>query len=154
VQHLPSGFAASFATFLSGRTKRRVAIASTTTALTNDMLVVAPDDRHLVMKSERTIAPDDGAPRNGHRPSVDVLFESIARTCGSKGCAILLTGIGSDGVEGMVQIREASGLTIAQDESAAVFGMPRAAMERGAASVALDLESIALVLSSRAKRSA
>lgn len=143
VQHLPVGFADSFASFLRSRTRRRVLVAREPVALAPDLAVVAPDDRHLVAVGTSRVGPLDAPPRGGHRPSVDVLFESLAKAHGPAAAGIVLSGIGRDGAQGLLQIRKAGGLTVAQSErSAAVFGMPRAAIELGAALETLDLEAM------------
>lgn len=89
------------------------------------------------------------APVLGHRPSADVLFASVARTVGSRACGIILTGMGEDGAEGMLALHGAGGHTLAQDESSSVvYGMPRAAIERGAVDKVLSLAEIGPYLNS------
>ena len=90
---------------------------------------------------------NDEARVNGHRPSVDVLFQSVAEEFGSQAVAALMTGMGDDGAEGLGAVKKAGGMTIAQSEgSCVVFGMPKAAIERGYATriVALDVLSATL----------
>ena len=87
---------------------------------------------------------------NRHRPSVDVLFRSVAAAAGDRAQAILLTGMGDDGAAGLLNIKETGGMTIAQDkESSVVFGMPRRAIELGAARVVLPLNEIATFINSK-----
>jgi two-component system chemotaxis response regulator CheB len=89
----------------------------------------------------------DDARVNGHRPSVDVLFHSVAQEFGSQAIAALMTGMGDDGAEGLGAVKKAGGLTIAQSEdSCVVFGMPKAAIERGYATRVVGLDSLAAVL--------
>ena len=89
----------------------------------------------------------DGQPVNRHKPSVDVLFRSVAQAAGPHGAAAILTGMGDDGAEGLLEIRQAGGLTIAQDEATStVFGMPREAIKRGAAKLVLPLDRISSAL--------
>ena len=84
---------------------------------------------------------------SGHRPSVDVLFNSVARNAGRNAAAALLTGMGKDGAAGLLRIREAGGRTMAQDEaSCVVFGMPRAGWENGGAELLLPLEKVPAAL--------
>jgi len=90
---------------------------------------------------------NDDSPVNGHRPSVDVLFRSVADQFGRLGVAVLMTGMGDDGAEGLGAVKKSGGMTIAQnEESCVVYGMPRAAVERGYATrvVALDVLSSTL----------
>jgi two-component system chemotaxis response regulator CheB len=113
-------------------------------------VLLAPPDRHL--RVERgTVLLDDGPERHFCRPSVDVLFESAARECGSSSLAVLLTGMGRDGAAGMLALRQAGGGTIAQDEaSSVVWGMPGEAVRLGAARRVLPLEAIAPALAAMA----
>lgn len=97
-------------------------------------VLVAPGDRHLKIKRQPlgTIAViSNAAPINGHRPSADVLFHSVALEYGSAATGLIMTGMGSDGAEGMGEIMARGGLTVAQDEgSCVVFGMPKAAIDK------------------------
>ena len=103
---------------------------------------LAPPDRHLMVRGGRLNLCDE-PPRHSCRPSVDVLFESIARELGAASAACLLTGMGRDGALGLLAIRRAGGLTIAQDEaSCVVYGMPREAVLMGAAEHVLPLQEI------------
>ena len=95
------------------------------------------------------------APVRGHRPSADVLFRSVARSVGSRSVGVILTGMGEDGAEGLSEIRAAGGHTLAQDEaSSVVYGMPRAAIERGAVERVLSLPEIGSYLNSMEARPA
>ncbi len=109
-------------------------------------VIMAPPDRHLVLRAGRLWATDE--PERHHcRPSVDMLFESLAKEVGDAAIACLLTGMGRDGAGGMLAIRQAGGLTIAQDEaSCVVFGMPREAIQLNAAGEVLGLDEIAPAL--------
>jgi two-component system chemotaxis response regulator CheB len=94
-----------------------------------------------------TVVLTDEPRLNGHRPSVDVLFRSVATELGSRAVAVLMTGMGDDGAAGMGLIKDAGGLTIAQtEESCVVFGMPKAAIERGFATRVVPLDSLATLL--------
>ena len=106
-------------------------------------VMVAPGGRHLVLRDGRLRLTGDPE-RHSCRPSVDVLFESVAQECGAAAAACLLTGMGKDGALGLAKIRAAGGLTIAQDESTSViYGMPREAVLLDAATHVLRLPEIA-----------
>jgi two-component system chemotaxis response regulator CheB len=113
---------------------------------------MAPPDRHLTVGQSRlrvTNAPQ----RNLCRPSIDELFESIARECGPQAIACLLTGMGKDGAAGLLAVRQSGGQTIAQDEaSSTVFGMPREAIALDAAQVVAPLADVAGTLCQMARR--
>jgi len=113
-------------------------------------VIVAPPDRHLVVRQKRLRLTDD--PERHHcKPSVDVLFESVAREFGSESVACLLTGMGKDGAAGLLEVRRAGGATIAQDEATCVvFGMPREAILLGAAEQVLPLPGIVPALTALA----
>lgn len=150
VLHLAEPFAAHFAEWLAEQTGRSVAYAGEAAPLSGiaGTVVLAPPGRHMVVRGGRihlTSAPE----RHSCRPSVDELFESIARDCGPHAAGCLLTGMGRDGASGLLAMRRAGGLTIAQDErSSVVFGMPREAIRIGAAERVLPLEEIAGALAS------
>jgi two-component system chemotaxis response regulator CheB len=149
VLHLGQPFANTFAEWLDGQAPMRVAYASHGDLLPkvgDGKVVMAPPDRHLVLQAGRLLLT--GSPeRHSCRPSVDVLFESLAREMGAECAACLLTGMGKDGAEGLLAIRQAGGATFAQDEeTSVVFGMPRAAIELGAAERVLPLHQIAPAL--------
>ncbi len=145
VQHISSVFGPSFVDWLDAQTARRVAFAREGESLASatGRVVMAPPDHHLVVQGGRfhlTRAPE----RHSCRPSIDVLFESLAIELGSATAACLLTGMGRDGASGLLQIRRAGGLTIAQDEATSViYGMPREAVGLDAASRVLPLGEIA-----------
>lgn len=146
-QHLPVGFAAPFARYLATRTALRVLLADRPVAAAPGTVVLAADDAHLVARGPDRLGPSDAPAHGGHRPSVDVLFRSMAEHLGGRAAGVLLTGIGKDGAEGLLAMRAAGAVTIAQDEaSSVVFGMPRAAIELGAAERVLPLEAMASVL--------
>jgi two-component system chemotaxis response regulator CheB len=153
VQHLLQGFAASFVDFLRAHTPLRVLLAFGPTRPTPGTVLVAPDDRHLVLSPAGTFVLSDSAPRGGFRPSADILFMSLAATCGPSAVGVVLSGIGNDGAAGLLAMRRAGATTIVQDEATSVvFGMPRAAQENGAATHVLPLEEIPAALTRCAKR--
>jgi two-component system chemotaxis response regulator CheB len=147
VLHIGAAFSATFADWLSGQIHRKVTIARHRQPITAGQVVMAPPDRHLAVASGRLLL-DDGPERHSCRPSVDVLFESLADDYGPAGVACLLTGMGRDGAAGLAAVRRRGGLTIAQDEaSCVVYGMPREAARSGAATHVLPLAQIAPALS-------
>lgn len=142
-QHLPIGFAEPFARYLASRTALRVRVGDRRVAIEPGTVIVAPDSAHLVARGVDHLEPSSAAPRGGHRPSADVCFESLAANHGSGSIGVVLSGIGRDGADGLLRMREAGAMTIAQDEaSSAIFGMPRAAAENGAANRILPLSTI------------
>jgi len=144
VQHIAPGFIGGLADCLSRETSFSVKIATSSEPLKAGTVYLAPDDLHLEIGNDKTSFLSDGAPVRGHRPSVDRLMESAARFYGKDAVGVLLTGMGSDGAEGLKRIREAGGKTIVQDEATSlVFGMPREAILRGAAKIVSPLEKIA-----------
>jgi two-component system chemotaxis response regulator CheB len=147
VQHIPSGFAQSFARFLANSCALQVAVLGRREPCQPGHVWIAPDDRHLVVTSEGSLVAVDTPPLGGHRPSVDVLFASAAQAFGPAAAGVILSGIGSDGAQGMVELRRAGALTLAQDEAtSAVFGMPRAAVRAGGVEQVLPLPELALLL--------
>jgi two-component system chemotaxis response regulator CheB len=144
VLHMDEVFGGMFAEWLDGQTKHRVAYArdGEPVASFRGRVAMAPAGRHLVVAG-RTFRLTTEPPRHSCRPSIDALFESVARDYKSAAVAGLLTGMGRDGAQGLLDIRRAGGLTIAQDEATSVvYGMPREAAILGAAELTLPLEGI------------
>lgn len=149
VQHLPNGFTTAFAEFLQSRTALRVVIVKQLTRLEPGHLYLAHDDEHLVALTDKQVGPDRGPPVEGHRASATVLFESLAARLGARSCGVILSGMGKDGVAGMLKMKARGALTLSQEESGcAVWGMPKAAIESGASIAALDPVSLAREVSS------
>jgi len=150
VQHMPEGFTEMFSRRLDEICAIRVKEAQSGDLLLPGRALVCPGSRHLKVKrlplGDVAVLSDE--PRvNGHRPSVDVLFKSVADEFGSKSLALLMTGMGEDGAQGMNHVKAAGGMTIAQSEdSCVVYGMPKAAIERGYAVRVVGLEAIANTL--------
>ena len=150
VQHMPSGFTELFARRLDELSSLRVKEAQSGDVLQAGRVLVCPGSRHMTVKRlpmGDVVVLNDEAPVNGHRPSVDVLFHSVAEEFGRLGVGVLMTGMGDDGAQGLGEMKKAGGMTIAQnEESCVVFGMPKAAIERGYATrvVALDVLSSTL----------
>ncbi len=150
VQHMPEGFTEMFARRLDEVCSLRVKEAKSGDILQAGRVLICPGSRHMRVKhmdKGDIVVLNDDARVNGHRPSVDVLFHSVAEEFGSWAVAALMTGMGDDGAEGLGAVKKAGGMTIAQnEESCVVFGMPKAAIERGYATrvVALDVLSSTL----------
>jgi two-component system, chemotaxis family, protein-glutamate methylesterase/glutaminase len=146
VQHMPETFTRSLAERLDKTCAVRVREASDGDTLTAGRVLIAPGNRHMVLRRSGAsyhVSVKSGPLVNHHRPSVDVLFRSVAQYAGANAIGVIMTGMGADGAEGLRLMREAGARTIAQDEaSCVVFGMPREAINRGAAMHVLPLESI------------
>jgi two-component system chemotaxis response regulator CheB len=146
VQHIAGGFASDFASWLDRGSRFHVRLACDGDRLEPGLALVARDGVHLTLDDERvrlTATP----PVYSCRPSVDVFFHSLIGSTAARTVAVLLTGMGKDGAEGMLALRRQGGYTIAQDEaSSTIFGMPKAAIELGAAQQVLSLEAMPAVL--------
>jgi two-component system chemotaxis response regulator CheB len=156
VQHMPAGFTGAFARRLDGICRVRVRELQRPEPITTGQVYIAPGDRHLVVRSTPTgfVADlEDGPKVSGHRPSVDVLFRSLVQTAGARVTAALLTGMGADGADGLLALRQAGATTLAQDEATSVvWGMPQEAVRRNAAESVLPIHHIGSALLSRAAR--
>jgi two-component system chemotaxis response regulator CheB len=144
VLHIDEPFGAAFAEWLDSQTPHSVAYARGGETLDSlrGQVIMAPPGRHLIVAGGRLRMSAD-PPRHSCRPSIDVLFESLAIDCGAEVLACLMTGMGRDGAAGLLAIRRAGGFTIAQDESTSViYGMPREAVLLGAAQLVLGLDHI------------
>jgi two-component system chemotaxis response regulator CheB len=150
VQHMPENFTEMFARRLDELCALRVKEAQSGDTLQAGRVLICPGNRHMRVKRLAmgdVVVLNDEERVNGHRPSVDVLFHSVAEQYGSQAIAVLMTGMGDDGAQGLGAIKTAGGMTIAQSEdSCVVYGMPKAAIERGYAKrvVALDVLSSTL----------
>jgi two-component system, chemotaxis family, protein-glutamate methylesterase/glutaminase len=146
-QHIPAGFSKAFSERLNHLCRMEVKEAADGDELYPGRVLVAPGGFHMMLRragSGYRVAVKDGPRVCYQRPSVDVLFRSVAEEAGPNAVAALLTGMGSDGASGLSQIRQAGGVTIAQDEeSCVVFGMPREAIRMGAAAQVLPLQQVA-----------
>ena len=148
VQHMPEHFTTAFAKRLDGICRISVKEAENNDTVIRGRALIAPGNRHTMLKRSGTryyVEVTDGPLVSRHRPSVDVLFRSAARYAGRNAVGVIMTGMGDDGAQGMLEMKEAgSGLTIAQDEATSiVFGMPNEAIKRGAVNKVLPLEAIA-----------
>jgi two-component system, chemotaxis family, protein-glutamate methylesterase/glutaminase len=144
VQHIAPGFEEGFADWLAKDLGRDVKLAHDGEPASPGTIRVAPTGVHMLIDGNGIIHLDATSPaRGGHRPSVDVLFLSCARSCPRQSAGILLSGMGRDGAEGLGALRQAGALTMVQDEqSSVVFGMPKVALEQGAAEVVLPPREI------------
>jgi len=146
VQHMPDVFTRSFAERLDRLCRVEVSEAATGDRVTPGRALVAPGNRHTVVVrtgAHYEVEVQDGPLVSRHRPSVDVLFCSIAQAAGPNALGVILTGMGDDGADGLLEMRRAGAATIAQDEeSCVVFGMPKAAIDRGAADSVVPLAGI------------
>lgn len=146
VQHMPAGFTKEFAASLDRISPLEVKEAETGDVAGPGRVFVSPGDRHMTVVHRRlanVIQLLDDDPVNGHRPSVDVLFESIAEVYGAGSLAIIMTGMGRDGARSIGTIKKAGGTTVGQDEqSSTVYGMPRVAADLGHIGIVSSLEAI------------
>lgn len=134
VQHLPATFTRVLAAQLARRVTLRVREARDGDALDPGTVLVAPGGVHLVLRPDLRVGLVDGPEVNGHRPAVDVTMQAVAQALGGQARGVVLTGMGSDGTQGLMAIRARGGRTYAQDaESCVVAGMPQRAIERGLA---------------------
>ncbi|UII31843.1 chemotaxis response regulator protein-glutamate methylesterase [Fulvivirga ulvae] len=146
VQHMPAGFTQSFAKNLDSRCTIVVKEAADGEVIQNGHAYICPGGFHMTLEyslAKYRIRIRNGDLVNRHRPSVDVLFESVAKSAGKLAIGIIMTGMGNDGALGLLQMRNNGATTIAQDESTCVvYGMPREAVKLGAAQYILPLEGI------------
>ncbi len=146
VQHMPELFTGAFAARLNGECALEVREARTGDGVLPGIALIAPGGRHLLLRRDGArymVEVKEGPPVNRHRPSVDVLFRSVAAIAGRNAAGVILTGMGRDGAKGLLEMREAGARTVAQDEaSSVVFGMPKAAIEVGAAEDVVSLEQV------------
>ncbi len=148
VQHIAAGFELGFVDWLNKEFPFDVRLAQDGEKPRRGAVRLAPGGCHMLLEPEGQIHLDTHTPaRRGHRPSVDELFQSCADSCPGEAAGVIMTGMGSDGVEGLLALRKAGGLTLAQDEaSSIVFGMPRVALEKGAADISLPPKELARAL--------
>jgi two-component system chemotaxis response regulator CheB len=149
VQHMPRGFAESLAESLARKSQLVVSEAKDGDSATPGRVLIAPGGRHMEVTAPSNLASapririHDGPLRNECRPAVDVLFESVASWCSSRVLAVVLTGMGTDGCDGVRALRARGASCVVQDEdSSVVYGMPRAVVEAGLSDAALPLSDI------------
>ncbi|MDH5517292.1 MAG: chemotaxis response regulator protein-glutamate methylesterase [Gammaproteobacteria bacterium] len=156
-QHIPATFSTSFARRLDEYSSLRVREARQGDQIISGHVYLAPGDKHLIIK--RTGAKyicelNDGPEVNRHKPSVDVLFRSVAKSAGPNVMGVMLTGMGADGAQGMLEMKQAGAYNIAQDEkTSVVWGMPGAAVKLGAVDKELPLDGVAKEIMKFARKS-
>ncbi|WP_224703994.1 protein-glutamate methylesterase/protein-glutamine glutaminase [Devosia aquimaris] len=147
VQHMPEKFTNAFARRLNGLCAIEVKEAEDGDVVQTGRALIAPGNQHMLLRragSRYTVNIVDGPHVSRHRPSVDVMFRSAAQNAGRNAIGIILTGMGDDGARGLLEMRQAGCHTIAQDEdSCVVFGMPKEAIQRGAAAKVVPLKRVA-----------
>jgi len=147
VQHMPEKFTAAFAARLDGLCEITVREAQHNDRVVPGRALIAPGGRHMLLKrsgAQYFVEVVDGPLVNRHRPSVDVMFRSVAKSAGVNALGIIMTGMGDDGAAGLFEMRTAGARTIAQDEeSCVVFGMPKEAIKRGGVERTLPLAVMA-----------
>ena len=147
VQHMPEVFTRAFADRLNKDCRIQVKEAAVGDRIVNGRALIAPGNHHLLVGrsgSSYLAQVTEGPLVSRHRPSVDVLFRSVAQTVGPHAVGVIMTGMGNDGAQGMLEMRDAGALTIAQDEaSSVVFGMPKEAIARKAVIAVVPLRRIA-----------
>jgi len=150
VQHMPEKFTAAFAARLNGISSLEVREAVNNDRVLPGLALIAPGGKHMLLRRNGAryhVEVRDGPPVNRHRPSVDVLFRSVAQAAGRNACGIIMTGMGDDGARGLREMHDAGGHTVAQDEeSCVVYGMPREAVKLGAVDDVVPLRRIADVI--------
>ncbi|HEX5803555.1 MAG TPA: chemotaxis protein CheB [Azospira sp.] len=146
VQHMPAQFTTTFAERLNTHCQIEVREAKDGDRVEPGLALIAPGGKHLLVRraaSNYYVNVIDGEPVNRHRPSVDVLFRSVANCAGPAATGIIMTGMGDDGARGLKEMADAGAHTVAQDEkSCVVFGMPKVAIELGAVRDVLPLDRI------------
>jgi len=143
VQHNTAGFDKGFVQWLDGYAQLNVQIAEEGIYPSKGNVYVAPTEKHLVI-GPTGMSFNDGAPVNSQKPAADILFKSAAECFGNSLISVVLTGMGADGAEGTRNVKNAGGITIAQDEATSmIYGMPQAAAETGCVDIVLPLNEIA-----------
>ncbi len=146
VQHMPEKFTAAFATRLDGLSRISIREAQHNDRVIPGRALIAPGGKHMLLRrngAQYFVEIIDGPLVNRHRPSVDVLFRSVAKTAGANALGVIMTGMGDDGAAGLLEMRKAGARTVAQDEqSCVVYGMPKEAVKRGAVEKTVPLNAI------------
>jgi two-component system chemotaxis response regulator CheB len=147
VQHMPENFTRAFAERLNTTCQVTVKEAENDDTVIRGRALIAPGNRHTLLKRSGAryyVEVKDGPLVSRHRPSVDVLFRSTARYAGANAVGVIMTGMGDDGAQGMLEMKEAGAFNIAQDEATCVvFGMPKEAIKKGGVDKVMPLNAIA-----------
>lgn len=147
VQHMPEHFTAAFADRLNGLCQIEVREARHNDRVMAGRALIAPGGKHMLLRrngAQYHVEVVDGPLVNRHRPSVDVLFRSVAKCAGANALGVIMTGMGDDGAAGLLEMRKAGAQTVGQDEaSCVVYGMPKEAVKRGAVAKVVPLDGIA-----------
>lgn len=147
VQHITPGFSDGLVDWLNRQTPLRVRLARHADEPQPGEVLIAPDNYHTEINQLGLIALSKAPPKNGIRPAADPLFHAVARVYGARAVGVILTGMGRDGAEGLLALRESGAQTVAQDQkTSVVFGMPAVAIQLGAAEQILPLDQIAPAL--------
>ncbi len=150
VQHMPEGFTAAFAQRLNQTCQIEVKEAANGDRIATGRALIAPGNLHTMVRrngAQYVVEVADGPLGSPHPPSVDVLFRAVAQSAGANAVGVILTGMGNDGTEGLLEMKTGGAYTIAQDEaSCVVFGMPKEAIERGAVDRVVHLSAIAATI--------
>lgn len=158
VQHMPVGFTASFAERLDAVCQMHVKEAAHGDRIVRGLTLIAPGGFHMVLRRSNSgnhVELNQDTEVCHQRPSVDVLFDSVAQCAGSNAVGAILTGMGADGAQGLLHMRQAGARTLAQDESSSiVFGMPMEAIKRGAAETIVPLDQVAVTMMRMAQQPA
>lgn len=142
-QHISDGFVSGMVEWLEKITKLNVKVGIEGEALEAGTVYVSPSEKHMEVNSARRVSLVERKPKDIYRPSCDMLLSSVARVYGPRSIGIILTGMGSDGAAGMKKIKEAKGITIAQDQkTSVVFGMPKVAIDSGCIQKILSVDEI------------
>ncbi len=146
VQHMPEKFTAAFAERLNSLCQIEVKEAQNNDRVVNSRALIAPGGKHMLLRrtgAQYYVEVLDGPLVNRHRPSVDVLFRSVAKCAGANALGVIMTGMGDDGAAGLLEMRKAGAHTVAQDEaSCVVYGMPKEAVKRGGVEKSVPLNAI------------
>jgi two-component system chemotaxis response regulator CheB len=146
VQHMPEAFTAAFATRLDSVCQIEVKEAANNDRVIQGRALIAPGGKHMLLRrngAQYVVEVVDGPLVNRHRPSVDVLFRSVAKCAGANALGVIMTGMGDDGAAGLLEMHNAGARTVAQDEeSCVVYGMPKEAVKRGAVDRSVALNAI------------
>jgi two-component system chemotaxis response regulator CheB len=150
VQHMPEMFTAAFAARLDGLCEISVQEAKHGQRVLPGLALIAPGGKHMQLArsgAQYVVEVKEGPPVNRHRPSVDVLFRSVAKYAGKNAMGVIMTGMGDDGARGLKEMHDAGAYTLAQDEATCVvYGMPKEAVKLGAVDRSLPLQALAAAI--------